>query len=284
MSEVLYYFLGFAAIYVLMGWALYLPYRVGQLNFLIVSCMAITAYFGGYAAREWGWPFIVILISGILIGAAIAFLFSLAIGDAPCFTVVIVGQASVFIVKTVVENWKILGGTIGFFHIPGVNNMLLIIYSLLFLVGLLVYKIDHSRWGRAASVVFIDKDVAVTQGVDIKKLGMFFQIISCAIAGMAGILDAFLVKSLSPEFFTFSMIGYLMCILFVGGYTTMWGVILSAFFLQGIPLMFPSSIASWRQVIYGALLVIIILLRPEGLITRKMLWSIKLKRPQYVVE
>lgn len=284
MSEVLYYFLGFAAIYVLMGWALYLPYRVGQLNFLIVSCMAITAYFGGYAAREWSWPFIVILISGILIGAAIAFLFSLAIGDAPCFTVVIVGQASVFIVKTVVENWKILGGTIGFFHIPGVNNMLIIIYSLLFLVGLLVYKIDHSRWGRAASVVFIDKDVAVTQGVDIKKLGMFFQIISCAIAGMAGILDAFLVKSLSPEFFTFSMIGYLMCILFVGGYTTMWGVILSAFFLQGIPLMFPSSIASWRQVIYGALLVIIILLRPEGLITRKMLWSIKLKRPQYVVE
>ena len=284
MSEVLYYFLGFAAIYVLMGWALYLPYRVGQLNFLIVSCMAITAYFGGYAAREWGWPFIVILISGILIGAAIAFLFSLAIGDAPCFTVVIVGQASVFIVKTVVENWKILGGTSGFFHIPGVNNMLIIIYSLLFLVGLLIYKIDRSRWGRAASVVFIDKDVAVTQGVDIKKLGMFFQIISCAIAGMAGILDAFLVKSLSPEFFTFSMIGYLMCILFVGGYTTMWGVILSAFFLQGIPLMFPSSIASWRQVIYGALLVIIILLRPEGLITRKMLWSIRLKRPQYVIE
>ena len=284
MSEVLYYFLGFAAIYVLMGWALYLPYRVGQLNFLIVSCMAITAYFGGYAAREWGWPFIVTLISGILIGAAIAFVFSLAIGDAPCFTVVIVGQASVFIVKTVVENWKILGGTIGFFHIPGVNNMLIIIYSLLFLVGLLIYKIDRSRWGRAASVVFIDKDVAVTQGVDIKKLGMFFQIISCAIAGMAGILDAFLVKSLSPEFFTFSMIGYLMCILFVGGYTTMWGVILSAFFLQGIPLMFPSSIASWRQVIYGALLVIIILLRPEGLITRKMLWSIRLKRPQYVIE
>ena len=277
MSEVLYYFLGFAAIYVLMGWALYLPYRVGQLNFLIVACMAITAYFGGFVAREWGWPFIVILPLGILIGAIIAFIFSLAIGDAPCFTVVIVGLTSVFIVKTVIENWKRLGGTIGFFHIPDVNNMLLIIYGLLILVGVLIYKIDHSRWGRAASVVFIDKDVAVTLGIDIKKLGIFFQIISCSIAGMAGILDAFLVKSLSPEFFTFSMIGYLMCLLFVGGYTTMWGVILSAFFLQGIPLMFPSSIASWRQVIYGALLVIIILLRPEGLITRKMLWSIKPK-------
>lgn len=277
MSEILYYFLGFTAIYILMGWALYLPYRVGQLHFLIVACMAITAYFGGFAAREWNWPFVLILFAGIFMGAVIAFVFSLAIGKAPCFTVVIVGLTSVFIIKTIIENWRLLGGTVGFFHIPTVNNLLPIIYILLFVVGFLIYKIDHSRWGRAASVVFVDSEVAVTLGVDIKKLGMFFQIMACAIAGMAGILDAFLVNSLSPEFFTFSMIGYLMCILFVGGYTTMWGIILSAFILQGIPLLFPSEIASWRQVIYGALLVIIILIRPEGLITRKMLWGLKPK-------
>lgn len=275
MSEILYYFLGFTAIYILMGWALYLPYKVGQLHFLIVACMAVTAYFGGFAAREWGWPFVMILIGGIFIGAMISFIFSLAIGKAPCFTVVIVGLTSVFIVKTIIENWRLLGGTVGFFHIPTVNNLLPIIYIFLFVVGFLIYKIDHSRLGRAASVVFVDREVAVTLGVDIKKLGMFFQIMAGAIAGMAGILDAFLVNSLSPEFFTFSMIGYLMCILFVGGYTTMWGVILSAFILQGIPLLFPSEIASWRQVIYGALLVLIILMRPEGLITRKMLWRLK---------
>jgi len=275
LSEILYYFLGFTAIYILMGWALYLPYRVGQLHFLIVACMAVTAYFGGFAAREWGLPFVLILIGGIFIGAMIAFIFSLAIGKAPCFTVVIVGLTSVFIVKTIIENWRLLGGTVGFFHIPTVNNLLPIIYIFLFVVGFLIYKIDHSRLGRAASVVFVDREVAVTLGVDIKKLGMFFQIMAGAIAGMAGILDAFLVNSLSPEFFTFSMIGYLMCILFVGGYTTMWGVILSAFILQGIPLLFPSEIASWRQVIYGALLVVIILMRPEGLITRKMLWRLK---------
>ena len=275
MSEILYYFLGFTAIYILMGWALYLPYKVGQLHFLIVACMAVTAYFGGFAAREWGWPFVLILIGGIFIGAMISFIFSLAIGKAPCFTVVIVGLTSVFIVKTIIENWRLLGGTVGFFHIPTVNNLLPIIYIFLFVVGFLIYKIDHSRLGRAASVVFVDREVAVTLGVDIKKLGAFFQIMAGAIAGIAGILDAFLVNSLSPEFFTFSMIAYLMCILFVGGYTTMWGVILSAFILQGIPLLFPSEIASWRQVIYGALLVLIILMRPEGLITRKMLWKLK---------
>lgn len=283
MSEVTYYFLGFTAIYILMGWALYLTYRVGQLHFLIVACMAISAYFGGYAAKEWGWPFVLVLISGILISTVIGFIFSLAIGKAPCFTVVIVGLTSIFIVKTVIENWKLLGGTIGFFHVPSVNNILFIIYFLLIITGSLIYRIDHSRLGRAASVVFVDREVAITLGVDIKKLGMFFQITACAIAGMAGILDVFLVRSLSPEFFTFSMIGYLMCILFVGGYTTMWGVIPSAFLLQGIPLIFSSNIASWRQVIYGALLVIIILLRPEGMITRKMLWNMKPKIPQQAI-
>ncbi|MDD3657056.1 MAG: branched-chain amino acid ABC transporter permease [Atribacterota bacterium] len=283
MSEVTYYFLGFTAIYILMGWALYLTYRVGQLHFLIVACMAISAYFGGYAAKEWGWPFVLVLISGILISTVIGFIFSLAIGKAPCFTVVIVGLTSIFIVKTVIENWKLLGGTIGFFHVPSVNNILFIIYFLLIITGSLIYRIDHSRLGRAASVVFVDREVAITLGVDIKKLGMFFQITSCAIAGMSGILDVFLVRSLSPEFFSFSMIGYLMCILFVGGYTTMWGVIPSAFLLQGIPLIFSSNIASWRQVIYGALLVIIILLRPEGMITRKMLWNMKPKVPQQAI-
>jgi len=266
-----------------MGWALYLTYRVGQLHFLIVACMAISAYFGGYAAKEWGWPFVLVLISGILISTVIGFIFSLAIGKAPCFTVVIVGLTSIFIVKTVIENWKLLGGTIGFFHVPSVNNILFIIYFLLIITGSLIYRIDHSRLGRAASVVFVDREVAITLGVDIKKLGMFFQITSCAIAGMSGILDVFLVRSLSPEFFSFSMIGYLMCILFVGGYTTMWGVIPSAFLLQGIPLIFSSNIASWRQVIYGALLVIIILLRPEGMITRKMLWNMKPKVPQQAI-
>ncbi len=283
MSEVTYYFLGFSAIYVLMGWALYLPYRVGQLHFLIVACMAISAYFGGYAAKEWDWPFVLVLISGILISTVIGFIFSLAIGKAPCFTVVIVGLTSVFIVKTTIENWKLLGGTIGFFHVPSVTNILFIMYFLLIITGFLIYRIDHSRLGRAASVVFVDREVAITLGVDIKKLGMFFQITACAIAGMAGVLDVFLVRSLSPEFFTFSMIGYLMCILFVGGHTTMWGVIPSAFLLQGIPLIFSSNIASWRQVIYGALLVIIILLRPEGMITRKMLWNMKPKVPQQAI-
>ena len=277
MPIVLYYFLAFTAIYILMCWTLYLPYRVGQLHFLPVACMAIAAYFGGFAAREWDWPFILVLLIGIGIGAFVAFIPSLAIGKAPCFTVVIVGLTYIFIVKTVIENWDLVGGTVGFFGIPSVEHLLPIVYLLLIIVGFFIYRIDHSRLGRAASVVFVDKDVAATLGVNVKNLGMFCQIIAGAIGGMAGVLYAFLIGSLFPEFFTFHIIGALMCMLFVGGYTNMWGVLVSAPILGGLPLLLPSAVASWRQVIYGVLLVLIILLRPEGLISKRMLSSLKRK-------
>lgn len=283
MSPLVHYFLAFTAVNILMCWSIYLPYRVGQLHFLTVACMAIAAYFGGFAAREWDWPFVLVLLVGIGIGTFIAFIPSLAIGKAPCFTVVIVGLTYVFIVKTVIENWEIVGGTVGFFGIPRVEHLLPITYLLLIIVGFFIYCIDHSRLGRAASVVFVDKDVAATLGVKVKSLGMFYQIIAGAIGGMAGVLYAFLIGSLSPEFFVFHMIGTLMCMLFVGGYTTMWGVVISAPILGGLPLLLPSTVASWRQVIYGVLLILIILLRPEGLITRRMLPSLKSKSKRQTI-
>jgi branched-chain amino acid transport system permease protein len=239
--------------------------------------MAIAAYFGGFAAREWDWPFVLILLVGIGIGAFVAFIPSLAIGKAPCFTVVIVGLTFIFIVKTIIENWELVGGTVGFFGIPPVEHLLPITYLLLIIVGFFIYRIDHSRLGRAASVVFVDKDVAATLGVNVKNLGMFYQIIAGAIGGMTGVLYAFLIGSLFPEFFGFHIIGALMCMLFVGGYTTMWGVVISVPILGGLPLLLPSAVASWRQVIYGVLLILIILFRPEGLISKRMLSTLKRK-------
>ena len=63
--------------------------------------MAISAYLGAYANTQWGWPFAVVLIMGLVVGGLIAFLVSMAIGDAPCFSVVIVGLTFIFIVKTI---------------------------------------------------------------------------------------------------------------------------------------------------------------------------------------
>jgi branched-chain amino acid transport system permease protein len=259
-----------------MSWSLYLPYRVGQLHFMTIANMTISGYFGAYAALNWGWPFAATFIAGILIGAAVGYLVSYAIGDAPCFAVVIVGFTFIYITKTVVENVEIFGGSYGLFGIPSVNKYILlaVTYGLIVFVGILINRFDNSRLGRAASGVFIDKDLAASFGSNVKNLGRLLQTAGSAIGGASGVLYIYFMRSLSPEYFTFHIVGACMTMLFVGGYTTMWGVVLAAPILYGGPLLFPPEIASWRIVIYGVLLIVILLAKPDGFITRRLVFKI----------
>jgi len=144
-----------------------------------------------------------------------------------------------------------------------------ILYGLVVLVGFLIHRFDHGSLGRAASAVFVDKDLAVSLGIDIRKLGILLQTFSCTLAGGCGVLYGFIYRSFHLDFFTFHLVGITMTIIFVGGYATMWGTVLAAPLLYGIPLLFPPQIASWRIVIYGALLILVLVLKPEGFITRR---------------
>lgn len=270
----IYYFLVLTAIYIFMGWSLYLPYRVGHLSFLSISIMAISAYFTGVASREWDFPFILILVLGMLIGIIIGYGVSLLVGDAPCFTVVIVGLTSMFIIKTIVENWDYLGGSIGFFGIPTTRYLTICTYILLIGTGYLISLIDNSQIARKASVIFHDRQLALSLGIQRKKIAPFFHSFSGMLAGLSGVLYASLIGGLTIDFFGFGIVGTLMAILFVGGYSTMWGIVLAAPLLGGIPILLPDTLIAWKQVIYGGLLIIIICFRTQGLITRKHIINI----------
>jgi len=283
LSLTLFYFLGIAAIYILMSWAIYIPYRMGQLHFMTVANMAISAYFAAVATLSWGWPFWLVLIAGTLLGALIGWIASFAIGDAPCFAVVIVGFTLIYLTKTIIENTEALGGPLGIFSIPKIiegtsaanrHVILIIVYLLVLLVGYLIYRMDHSRLGRAASSIFIDRELATTFGVNVKKMGMFLQTFGSAIGGMSGVMYLFIMRAISPNHFTFHLIGVCMTMLFVGGYTTQWGVLIAAPLLWGIPLILPESVQSWKIVIYGVLLISVLVVKPEGFITRPFLSKI----------
>jgi branched-chain amino acid transport system permease protein len=279
----LYYFLAITAVNILMAWALYLPYRVAHLHFITVANMAISGYAAAYMVMTLHVPFGWALAAGLLLGALVGFLVSLFIGDAPTFAVVIVGFTFIFITRTVIENLKAIGGTMGIFGLPNIGGspaahrlaIILILYGMLVVVGFLIHRFEHSRLGRAASAVFVDKDLASSLGVDIKRLGMLLQTFSCTVAGGVGVLYGFIYKSFHLDFFTFALVGIAMTIIFVGGYATMWGSVLLAPILFGVPLMFPSQVQSWRIVIYGALLILVLVLKPEGFVTRKFVYSIE---------
>lgn len=279
----LYYFLAITAINILMSWALYLPYRVAHLHFLTVANMAISGYLSGWLVQGMGVSFWAALPLGFAAGGLIGWVISLFIGEAPTFTVVIVGFTFIYITRTVIENTKAVGATMGMFGLPLVAGspalhrwtILALLYSLVLVVGFLIHRFEHSRLGRAASAVFVDKDLATSFGVDIGKLGRLLQVFSSTVAGGCGVIYGFLYRSFHLDFFTFHLVGLFMTIIFVGGYATMWGVVVAAPALYGLTLLFPPAVASWRIVIYGAILVAVLVLKPEGFITRRLVLNLE---------
>ena len=163
----LYYFLAITAINILMSWALYVPYRMAHLHFLVVANMAISGYTAAYLVLSLHLPFGLALLAGFALGAAVGFLVALFIGDAPTFAVVIVGFTFIYITRTVIENTEALGATMGLFGLPNIGGsapvhrwtILAILYALVLVVGFLIHRFDHSQLGRAASAAFIDKDL-----------------------------------------------------------------------------------------------------------------------------
>jgi len=278
----LYYYMAIAAVNILLSWAMYLPYRVAHLHFIVVANMAISGYTAAYLVMNLHVPFGLALVAGFALGGIIGFIVSLFIGDAPTFAVVIVGFTFIFITRTVIENLKAVGGALGMFGLPNIAatpgahrwTMLAILYGLVLVVGFLIYRFDNSRLGRAASAVFVDKELAASLGVDIKKLGMLLQTFSCTIAGGIGVLYGFIYKSLYLTFFDFSLVGIAMTVIFVGGYATQWGALVVAPILYSVPLLFPPGIQSWRIVIYGALLILVLVLKPEGFLTRRFVYTL----------
>jgi branched-chain amino acid transport system permease protein len=294
-SAALANYLTVTGIFILCTWALYLPYRMGQLHFMVIAAMMISAYFGAVFSGavvsgspvqpaimvNFHWPFLAVLVCGVLLSALLGFLVSLAIGDAPCFTVVIVGFTVMYLIRAVAENTSALGRTFGMFRVPLIiaglgsahNRLFMVglVYFFVLLAGFLIFRFDHSKLGRAASLIFIDRDLAASQGINIKKMGILLQTASGALGGLAGILYLYTLRAISPGFITFRTIALFMTILFVGGRATPWGSLLAAPILWGLPLIVPESLQVWKNVFYALALIIFLLLKPEGIITRPFL-------------
>ncbi|MDR2363598.1 MAG: branched-chain amino acid ABC transporter permease [Spirochaetaceae bacterium] len=299
MSAALANYLTITGIFILCTWAIYLPYRMGQLHFMMIANMVISAYFGAVFSGavvsgsqvqsainlNLHWPFFAILLCGVLLSALLGFLVSLAIGDAPCFAVVIVGFTFMYLTKAVAENTTALGRTFGMFRVPRVIEglsaadnrlfMVILVYFFVLLVGFLIFRFDRSKLGRAASSIFIDRDLAVSLGVNVKKMGILLQTSSSALGGLAGILYLYTLRAISPSFITFHNVGLFMTMLFVGGYTTQWGPLLAAPILWGVPLIIPESLQVWKNVFYAVILIAILMLKSEGIITRPLLRRVR---------
>ena len=154
--------------------------------------------------------------------------------------------------------------------------LFLIFYALLAAaVFLLVYRLTKAPFGRALKVVREDEYVAQSLGKNILALKIKAITIGSVLAGMAGGLWAHYITYISPADFTLNeTILVLLCVV-LGGRGTNWGPILGSFVIiffgesvrfLPIPMYFSRFVAPIQGMIYGTVLILIMLKRPEGLL------------------
>lgn len=275
MSSSLYYFLEYTAIFILLGWAIYIVFRAGQIYNGVIFTMIVGAYFTAIVTTKWGWPFFLALIGSIGCGAIIAFIPALGLARTRSFTMAIATIGLIYILHTVIQNIEFLGGVRGVFGIPRVKSLVLISYITVFIIGYIIFRIDHSHIGRAMETSFIDPDLAVSLGLNRYWLSVFLQVFAGAVGAIAGSFNAVLIGTIMYQNFGFSLLLLLFCFLFVGGYTTMWGVVIFAPLLWAVSTFLPEAVTGMRDLFYGILLVIILIVKPEGVIDKEFLRNLR---------
>ncbi|SHJ14785.1 branched-chain amino acid ABC transporter permease [Parasporobacterium paucivorans] len=270
MSTALSYFIIFCCVFIILTWAAYVPFRAGLLYNGTVYCMAIGGYFAALASKTWHWPFWVCIIGAIVVGAILGFIPALGFSRTSGIVTAVSSMALIFIIQSVIRNIDILGAGRGISGIPKIENLVLYSLILVLIVAVFIFRLDHSRLGRAFEAVQTDPDMAATLGVNVKIISVLGLTISSALGAVAGAIYAFNMRIIYPETFGFSLLLSVMTMLFVGGRYTQWGMFISVPLLWGINKWIPSSLAIYAQIIYGVILIVILMARPEGLVTRKM--------------
>jgi branched-chain amino acid transport system permease protein len=127
------------------------------------------------------------------------------------------------------------------------------------------YRLYDSRVGRAWSAMREDEQVAEAMGVSTIKYKLLAFAIGASVGCLSGALFAVQIGSLTPVSFNILVSITALSIIILGGMGSIPGVIVGAIVLIGLP-TFLDEFEEFRLLIYGAVLVGIMLLRPQGLI------------------
>lgn len=151
--------------------------------------------------------------------------------------------------------------------IPGFQIQQTVYYVILFFVvtGIFIsIRLRDSRQGRAWMAIREDEDVAQAMGIDLVNVKLLAVVVSSALGGLAGALFAGRLSSTYPQSYTLMVSLNALCLIIVGGMGSIPGVVAGSLALVGLPDLL-REFGEFRMLVYGALLVIMMLVKPEGL-------------------
>ena len=169
------------------------------------------------------------------------------------------------IIKVILQNVDAVGGARGFVGIPLYTNFFWT-FSVAALTIYVVWALVNSTYGRGFIAVNDDEVAAEAMGINTTRYKITAFVIGAFFAGLAGGIYGHFKQYLSPGGFDFNKSIEIVVMVILGGMGNNVGVILAAILLTVLTETL-RKFGDYRMILYSALLILLMLTRPQGLFT-----------------
>jgi branched-chain amino acid transport system permease protein len=226
--------------------------------------MAIGAYTGAIISTKLHAPLVISIIGGMILAGFIAFLLGkITLGlKGDYFLIATLGFGES--VRVIIENLqKITGGARGYTGIPMKTTLWVVLISVAIAI-FIAWNLLHSKIGRNLQAIREQEVAADAIGIDTAKYKNIAFILSAMYAAWAGVLWAHFYSLIIPSMFNLGKSSELTITVVIGGLGSLTGSIIATTILTLLPELARAA-AEYRMLAYGVAVVLIITLRPSGL-------------------
>jgi branched-chain amino acid transport system permease protein len=248
----------------LLALSIYLTLACGMLAMANAAFMGIGAYAAALLTMNLGAPFPVALAGGMVAPAIAAFIIGKPTLRLSGVYLAMATLAFGEVVRIFTLNADSLtGGALGLNGIPQLTEWWHVALALV-LVLMLLWRMKHSRIGRAFESIKEDETAAGLMGINVGAYKMLAFVLGAAIAGLAGALNAHLTFFIGPNEFGFDRGVEILTMAILGGINSLAGPVIGGVILTVLPEML-RSFKDYRLVVNGLILVLIVLFLPKGI-------------------
>ena len=279
-------------VHTLLGLSAYVVLQTGQISLAQAGFMAIGAYVAAMMTVLAGWPLIAALLVGGLVAGFMACLVGFPALRVHGLMLVVATIAFTEIVRLFFFNfdYQIARGSIRVGPLGGEGfrqiryfpengwttlHVAIFIWTVVALVMAALWWMDRSRAGAVLRAVGEDEIAAQSCGINLTAVKVSAMTAGGFIAGLAGGLYAHYTTHIEQTNFTILVATFAIAYPILGGLSSVFGTVAAVVFIQGFLVEGLRFLGDWRNLLFGALIVLVMNVRPSGLLDARTMATLR---------